>query len=112
MRAPWNACCLRYRNKEFPLAYVPSELNPAPPSCSGDSGLERERMVRVRVNQHFFRAAILSAYDYKWCVTGLAVPELLVASHIVPWARDTKQRMNPRKGLYLNALHDRAFIVA
>lgn len=72
-------------------------------------GLERERMVRVRVNQHFFRAAVLSAYDYKCCVTGLAVPELLVASHIIPWASDPKQRMNPRNGLCLNALHDRAF---
>jgi putative restriction endonuclease len=72
-------------------------------------GLEREQMVRVRVNQHFFRAAVLSAYDYKCCVTGLAVPELLVASHIVPWASDPKQRMNPRNGLCLNALHDRAF---
>jgi len=72
-------------------------------------GLERARIVRVRVNQHFFRAAVLSAYDYRCCVTGLAVPELLVASHIVPWARDSKQRMNPRNGLCLNALHDRAF---
>src|SRR5207248_3664526 len=72
-------------------------------------GLERECMVRVRVNQHFFRAAVLAAYDYKCCITGLAVPELLVASHIVPWAKDPKQRMNPRNGLCLNALHDRAF---
>lgn len=72
-------------------------------------GLERKRMVRVRVNQHFFRVAVLSAYDYKCCITGLAVPELLVASHIVPWAGNPKQRMNPRNGLCLNALHDRAF---
>jgi putative restriction endonuclease len=27
----------------------------------------------------------------------------------VPWAADPKQRMNPRNGLCLNALHDRAF---
>src|SRR5262249_37766626 len=58
---------------------------------------------------HFFRSAVLAAYDYKCCVTGIAVPELLVASHIVPWASDPKQRMNPRNGLCLNALHDRAF---
>jgi putative restriction endonuclease len=51
----------------------------------------------------------LSAYDYKCCVTGLAVPELLVASHIVAWSREPKERMNPRNGLCLNALHDRAF---
>jgi putative restriction endonuclease len=34
---------------------------------------------------------------------------MLVASHIIPWADDPKQRMNPRNGLCLNALHDRAF---
>jgi putative restriction endonuclease len=72
-------------------------------------GLERERMVRVRVNQHFFRATVLAAYGYKCCITEVAVPELLVASHIVPWATDAKQRMNPRNALCLNALHDRAF---
>jgi len=72
-------------------------------------GLERDRMVRTRVNQSFFRACVLAAYDNRCCVTGLAVPELLVASHIVPWSVDAKQRMNPQNGLCLNALHDRAF---
>jgi len=72
-------------------------------------GIERERLVRLRVNQNFFRTAVLAAYNYRCCITGLAVPELLVASHIVPWAADAKNRMNPRNGLCLNALHDRAF---
>lgn len=72
-------------------------------------GVERERMVKVRVNQQFFRAAILAAYDDRCCVTGLAVSGLLVASHIVPWAQEPKHRMNPSNGLCLNALHDRAF---
>lgn len=72
-------------------------------------GLERERLVRVRVNQQFFRSAVLAAYDYKCCVTGLAVPQLLIASHIVAWSDNPKHRMNPRNGLCLNALHDRTF---
>jgi putative restriction endonuclease len=72
-------------------------------------GIEREAIVRVRVNQSFFRRRIVSAYEFRCCVTGLAVPELLVASHIVPWAQDTANRLNPRNGLCLNALHDRAF---
>jgi predicted restriction endonuclease len=42
-------------------------------------------------------------------VSGLAVQPLLVASHIVPWSIDRKNRLNPRNGLCLNALHDRAF---
>jgi len=72
-------------------------------------GKERECIVRIRVNQNFFRSTVLAAYDYRCCVTGLAVPELLVASHIVPWSEDATQRMNPKNGLCLNALHDRAF---
>ena len=73
------------------------------------AGLEREATVRVRVNQSFFRARILSAYNFRCCVTGLTVQPLLTASHIIPWAEDEKNRLNPRNGLCLNALHDRAF---
>lgn len=72
-------------------------------------GKERERVVKQRVNQYFFRSAILAAYDGQCCVTGLAVPELIVASHVVPWAINKEARVNPRNGLCLNALHDRAF---
>ena len=72
-------------------------------------GIEREAIVRLRVNQNFFRRRILSAYNNRCCITGLAVPSLLIASHIVPWSSDAKNRLNPRNGLCLNALHDRAF---
>jgi putative restriction endonuclease len=72
-------------------------------------GLEREALIRVRVNQSFFRRRILSAYDFRCCVTGMNVPELLVASHIAPWSEDPANRLNPRNGLCLNPLHDRAF---
>ena len=73
------------------------------------SGIERDAVVRVRVNQSFFRSRILSAYEYRCCVTGLTVRPLLVASHIIPWAEDEANRLNARNGLCLNALHDRAF---
>lgn len=72
-------------------------------------GLEREAFVRLRVNQGFFRKRVLSAYEFRCCVTGLGTTELLVASHIVPWAEDPANRLNPKNGLCLNALHDRAF---
>jgi putative restriction endonuclease len=73
------------------------------------SGIERDAVVKIRVNQNFFRRRILSAYDFRCCVTGLAERPLLTASHIVPWAEDEKNRLNPKNGLCLNALHDRAF---
>ncbi len=80
-----------------------------PPDELPREGREREAVVRLRVNQQFFRAAVLSAYDFRCCVTGLAVPELLVASHILSWAGSPAHRVDPRNGLCLNALHDRAF---
>lgn len=72
-------------------------------------GKERESIVKVRVNQSFFRKAVLAAYDYKCCITGLEIPELLIASHIIPWSKDGADRVNPRNGLCLNVIHDKAF---
>lgn len=65
--------------------------------------------VQVRVNQARFRRAILASYNATCCMSGLAVPKLLVASHIVPWSMDSKNRLNPSNGLCLSALHDRAY---
>jgi putative restriction endonuclease len=73
------------------------------------TGKEREAMVRIRVNQGFFRATVLAAYNNKCCITGIAIPDLLNASHIVPWSIDVANRVNPRNGLCLSAIHDRAF---
>ena len=51
----------------------------------------------------------MSAYNEQCCITGLAIPQLLIASHIVPWRHDTANRTNPQNGLLLSSLHDRAF---
>lgn len=72
---------------------------------------EKISAVKVRTTQSFFRKTILATYNYQCCITGISVAELLVASHIVPWSRDEKNRMNPSNGLCLNALHDKAFDV-
>jgi len=72
-------------------------------------GLERERIVKIRVNQRFFRTTVLTSYSSRCCITGLAIPVLLSASHIAPWAKDPNNRMNPRNGLCLNLLHHKAF---
>lgn len=67
------------------------------------------REVKVRVNQSIFRTMVLNNYYSKCCITGLDVPQLLVASHIVPWSKNEKERLNPRNGLCLNTLHDKAY---
>lgn len=73
------------------------------------TGKERDALVKIRVNQGFFRKAVLAAYNFQCCITGLEITELLNASHIVPWSKDEDNRINPRNGLCLNAIHDRAF---
>lgn len=74
-------------------------------------GLDGVSLRKYRINQTFFRKSVLSAYEGKCCVTGIATPQLLVASHIKPWAKcaDGNERTNAENGLCLNALHDRAF---
>ena len=72
-------------------------------------GAEREMLIKQRVNQSFFRSTILSSYNLKCCITGLSIPDFLVASHIVPWKVDEINRLNPRNGLCLNSIHDKAF---
>ncbi|ASF47897.1 HNH endonuclease [Methylovulum psychrotolerans] len=62
-----------------------------------------------RVGQTFFRRSVLSAYNNRCCITGLANTKLLVASHIVPWRIDETNRLNPSNGLCLSMLHDKAF---
>ena len=95
--------CAFYEGKTLTeYAEVPGDIAQMP------EGRERQRLVRTRVNQAFFRHTVLSAYQGQCCITGLAVSVLLNASHIIPW-REERERMNPSNGLCLNVLHDRAF---
>lgn len=73
------------------------------------TGNTRTQVVQQRIGQNFFRQAVLLSYDSRCCISGLAEPRLLVASHIVPWKQDQANRLNPSNGLCLSALYDSAF---
>ncbi len=73
------------------------------------TGETRVVMAQQRIKQHFFRRAVVSSYRGRCCMSRLADPRLLVASHIVPWSKDKANRLNPSNGLCLSALHDKAF---
>lgn len=72
-------------------------------------GKTREQIVKVRVNQSFFRSTIMASYNNTCCITGIQQKDFLIAGHIVPWGIDEKNRLNPRNGIAINALHDKAF---
>lgn len=73
---------------------------------------EAERLAVERVGQSIFRSALLDYWQGRCCVTGLAYPELLRASHIKPWARcdSDQERLDVFNGLllapHLDALFD------
>ncbi len=70
---------------------------------------ESERKVKVRLAQSFFRRMVLTVYQGQCCISGNPIPELLVASHILPWSNYPQHRVNPRNGLCLSRIHDGAF---
>jgi len=65
--------------------------------------------VKIRRGQEYFRDAVLNNFGGRCGVSGLAVRELLIASHILPWGTHVSERLNVRNGLCLSRLHDAAF---
>jgi putative restriction endonuclease len=74
-----------------------------------DKPTEKKGTVRIRLVQSFFREAVLSSYNFACSMCRLNIVKLLNASHIIPWSVEKKRRGDPRNGLSLCALHDRAF---
>ena len=72
-------------------------------------GRDQVSQTKVRIGQTYYRKMIVSLYGGKCCITGLDVPKLLRASHIVAWAEDQENRMNPENGLCLSGTYDLAF---
>ena len=77
---------------------------------------EAERLVVQRVGQEVFRDRLLDYWEGRCAVTGLAVPELLRASHIKPWAdcETDAERLDVFNGIllapHLDAAFDRGFM--
>lgn len=72
-------------------------------------GRDQVSKTKVRIGQTYYRKMIVSLYGGKCCITGLDVPKLLRASHIIRWADDKENRMNPENGLCLSGTYDLAF---
>ncbi len=77
---------------------------------------EAERLVVQRVGQNLFRDGLIELWEGHCAVTGLAVPALLRASHIKPWAdcESDAERLDVYNGFllapHLDAVFDLGFI--
>ena len=114
MQAGWEQFALESQRAEDQFDIGSHQVTPPIGRQGGDepvdyTGVDRGVVTSARVGQNFFRRSVLSAYNYQCCITGLALPELLIASHIIPWHKDDVNRLNPRNGLCLSMLHDKAF---
>ncbi|TDO03861.1 HNH endonuclease [Sunxiuqinia elliptica] len=72
-------------------------------------GEVKTQEVKVRVNQHVFRKIVLVNYNTQCAVTSINIPEMLIASHIIPWSANEEERLNPSNGICLSAHFDKAF---
>ena len=89
--------------------YAHRSIEETIPQDNLPEGREREVVVRQRVNQAFFRTAVVEAYDATCCISGIRCPELVEACHIVDWSLDVKNRTNPMNGLCLNPLFHKSY---
>ena len=67
------------------------------------------REVKTRVNQNVFRQIVIANYSGRCAITGINIPDLLLASHIIPWSKNEEERLNPENGICLSSLYDRAY---
>lgn len=94
-----------YQNTTIESKYK-DELFDIPKGLKGE---DRQREIKTRVNQNFFRKMVLVNYNGKCALTGIDINTLLVASHIIPWAENKEERLNPENGICLSSLYDKAF---
>ena len=74
------------------------------------SETERLSIVKSRIGQGTFRNDLFSKYDGRCIVTGIDISQLLIASHIKPWAvSDNNERISSDNGLLLSATFDKLF---
>jgi hypothetical protein len=86
-----------------------SGLSEAPQDSYDYQAFDVIELAKSRRGQQKFRRMILASYEQRCAISGIDDDRLLVASHIAPWATRTDRRLDPRNGICLNSLLDRAF---
>ncbi len=106
----WSALTLESQSAREKLGEkerVPADEDLAP----GLPGDRTEEVVlrKARLVQGFFRRAVLTAYGETCAMCRIGYPEIIIASHIIPWSRNERRRADPTNGLALCAFHDKVF---
>jgi 5-methylcytosine-specific restriction protein A len=71
---------------------------------------ERSGLVTSRVGQGAYRKSIIHRWEYKCAVTNYNKLDILIASHIVPWAQSNDmERLDVHNGILLSPTYDALF---
>lgn len=71
---------------------------------------DKRANVKIRgAEQREFALKVKLNYQYQCAISGIKTKDFLVASHIIPWSENYEQRTNPRNGICLSSLLDKAF---
>lgn len=92
------------RNIDIDFLFDETTTKKEMPLASGRLVLRKECR-----SQQFFREVILAGYGGRCAISGLRVPELTEAAHIIPWAEREDCRLLPSNGIALNTLLHRAY---
>lgn len=71
---------------------------------------EKETIVKARIGQGLYRERLRKKYNGRCIITQISIPEVLIASHIKPWAvSNNKERISSDNGFLLSSTYDRLF---
>ena len=71
---------------------------------------EKETLIKARKGQGLFRDKLKEKYNNRCIITDINVSQVLIASHIKPWAvSNNEERLSVNNGLLLSATFDRLF---
>lgn len=71
---------------------------------------ERKGLITSRIGQGAYRKRIVHRWEYKCAVTGFDKLDVLIASHIVPWAESNNiERLDVDNGILLSPTYDALF---
>lgn len=91
------------------LSGIVNKVNRYAPEKIEEEIEESKTLIKLRQGQSVFRAKVLANFGWRCCLSGIGELDLLVASHIIPWAERKDTRLDLRNGLCLFLTYDKLF---
>lgn len=96
------------------------ELNGSQSTTGNDTGIdnltsliaitETEAKTKIRIGQSQFRHHLLKLWNHKCAICDIDLPQLLRASHAIPWKDSShEERIDPYNGILLCCNHDELY---